>query len=118
MTRSQAPKVKALGKVLTAFYLWQGNMSVCDVCPLEREGVLQLKNGLICLEQAYCFQALTAVGWFFFFFFWSKNFLAFDLSRWVGLCRVFSLVCGVSALPLQRQDVISVMSVQGFTVSY
>ena len=55
---------------------------------------------------------------FFFFFFWSKNFLAFDLSRWVGLCRVFSLVCGVSALPLQRQDVISVMSVQGFTVSY
>lgn len=53
-----------------------------------------------------------------FYFFLSKKILAFDLSRWVGLCRVFSLVCGVSALPLQRQDVISVMSVQGFTVSY
>lgn len=52
------------------------------------------------------------------FFFPSKKFLAFDLLRWVGLCRVFSLVCGVSALPLQRQDVVSVMSIQGFTVSY
>lgn len=54
MTRFQAPKVKALAKLLTAFCPWQENMSVCSDCPLEREGVLQLKNGLTCLEQAYC----------------------------------------------------------------
>lgn len=47
-----------------------------------------------------------------------KKILTFDLSRCVELCRVFSWVCGVSALPLLRQDVISVMSVQGFAVSY
>ena len=47
-----------------------------------------------------------------------KKILAFDLSRCVELCRVFSWVSGVSALPLPRQDVISVMSVQGFVVSY
>lgn len=77
--------------------------------------MLQLKNGLICLEQAYCFEALTAG---FLLKKKKKQNLSSDLSRRVGLLRVFSLVCGASALPLQRQDVLSVMSVQGFIVSY
>lgn len=50
---SSSQQVKAPGRVLAAFCLWQGNMSAVAVS-LEREGA-QLKNGLICLEQAYCF---------------------------------------------------------------
>lgn len=79
--------------------------------PPRRSRVRQLKNGLICLKQAYWFQTLTA-GYFV------RRIPVFDLWRWVGLCGVFSLVCGVSALPLQRQDVISVMSGHGFIASY
>lgn len=108
-------QVKALEKLLTEFCLQQGNMSVCGgYLPREGRGCSSWKMASSVLSRPTVFR-LSQLG---FYFFLSKKILAFDLSRWVGLCRVFSLVCGVSALPLQRQDVISVMSVQGFTVSY
>lgn len=102
---SDSSQVKALGKVLVekCICLWWPP-------PRERRGAPAEKwphlswTGLL---------FLGTHSWFF-----VKKILAFDLSRWVGLCRVFSLVCGMSALLLHRQDVISVVSAQGFTVSY